>query len=88
MSSIFAKQDQAIVTRQHERDVLKRVTDGKYQLCLVKDEAAQHMSQDVKSQLALNISNDTTTNNIYFGAFANIASRLAVVARTSHTSIS
>uniref|UniRef100_A0A2H1WTY9 SFRICE_034963 n=1 Tax=Spodoptera frugiperda TaxID=7108 RepID=A0A2H1WTY9_SPOFR len=42
-ASIFSLQDQAIVTRQHERDVLKRAVDGKCRLCGVKDETAQHI---------------------------------------------
>lgn len=42
-ASIFSLQDQAIITRQHERDVLKRAVDGKCRLCGVKDETAQHI---------------------------------------------
>lgn len=42
-SAIFAIQDQAVVTRQHERDILKKAVDGKCRLCLVKDETTQHI---------------------------------------------
>ncbi|KAI5645288.1 hypothetical protein NE865_02836 [Phthorimaea operculella] len=42
-ASIFALQDQAVVTRQHERDILKKPVDGKCRLCGTKDETAQHL---------------------------------------------
>ena len=42
-SSIFAIQDQAVITRQHERDILKRSVDGKCRLCVSKDETVQHL---------------------------------------------
>ncbi|CAH2099489.1 unnamed protein product [Euphydryas editha] len=42
-SSIFAIQDQAIKTRQHQRDILKEPVDGKCRLCASKDETTQHI---------------------------------------------
>lgn len=42
-SSIFAIQDQAVLNRQHERDILKRAVDGRCRLCLTKDETTQHI---------------------------------------------
>lgn len=38
-ASIFSLQDQAIITRQHERDVLKRAVDGK---CFVVSKTRPH----------------------------------------------
>lgn len=42
-ASIYSLQDQAVVTRQHERDVLKKPVDGKCRICGSKDETAQHI---------------------------------------------
>lgn len=42
-SSIFAIQDQAVMTRQHKRDILKEPVDGKCRLCAIKDETTQHI---------------------------------------------
>ncbi|XP_039765335.1 cytochrome P450 6B5-like [Pararge aegeria] len=42
-SSVFAIQDQAIMTRQHQRDILKEPVDGKCRLCASKDETTQHI---------------------------------------------
>ncbi|CAH2106948.1 unnamed protein product [Euphydryas editha] len=42
-SSIFAIQDQAVMTRQHQRDILKEPVDGKCRLCASKDETTQHI---------------------------------------------
>ncbi|XP_062530455.1 uncharacterized protein LOC134200814 [Bombyx mori] len=42
-SAIFAIQDQAVVTRQHERDIMKRQVDGRCRLCCIKDETTQHI---------------------------------------------
>ncbi|KAL4720156.1 hypothetical protein ACJJTC_018526 [Scirpophaga incertulas] len=42
-SSIFAIQDNAVMTRQHQRDILKESVDGKCRLCACKDETVQHI---------------------------------------------
>ncbi|CAH2093003.1 unnamed protein product [Euphydryas editha] len=42
-SSIFAIQDQAVMTRQHQRDILEEPVDGKCRLCASKDETTQHI---------------------------------------------
>ncbi|CAB3248848.1 unnamed protein product [Arctia plantaginis] len=42
-SSLFAIQDQAIMTRQHQRDILKESVDGKCRICACKDETTQHI---------------------------------------------
>ncbi|XP_045774312.1 uncharacterized protein LOC123873502 [Maniola jurtina] len=42
-ASIFAIQDQAVMTRQHQRDILKEPVDGKCRLCATKDETTQHI---------------------------------------------
>ncbi|KAJ0179572.1 hypothetical protein K1T71_005284 [Dendrolimus kikuchii] len=43
VSSIYAIQDQAVNTKQHQRDILKAPVDGKCRLCVTKDESAQHI---------------------------------------------
>nr|XP_037866951.1 uncharacterized protein LOC119628520 [Bombyx mori] len=42
-SSVFAIQDQAVITRQIERDILKKSVDDKCRLCLAKDESIEHI---------------------------------------------
>ena len=55
-SSVFAIQDQAVMTRQHQRDILKLEVDGKCRLCASKDEN----DEVAKSQRARIMSRDTT----------------------------
>lgn len=43
-ASIFAIQDQAVITRQHERDILRKEIDGRCRLCATKDETIQHIT--------------------------------------------
>ncbi|XP_067135867.1 uncharacterized protein [Centruroides vittatus] len=42
-SLIFAIQEQAVMTRQYQRDILKEPLDGKCRLCTTKDETTQHI---------------------------------------------
>ncbi|XP_041986276.1 uncharacterized protein LOC121738355 [Aricia agestis] len=42
-AAIFAIQDQSIITKQFERDILKKEVDGKCRICFTKDETIQHI---------------------------------------------
>ncbi|CAH2093004.1 unnamed protein product [Euphydryas editha] len=42
-ATVFAIQDQSIITKQFERDITKKSTDGKCRICAEKDETIQHI---------------------------------------------